>query len=151
MFCNEFYSRVFASGKYSCDIDHAVNCFANAANRSFVDNPLIFATVKVSIRFGRFIDIPFMSRTYKLLAFYSADGFYSDENIEFALKEVFGTDKSILDCSYATSTRTRIGLPVVTVSIHPSYRISTNYNGVGARDEDQGEYFRDAEENPNIS
>jgi hypothetical protein len=90
-------------------------------------------------------NIPFISRTYELLASYFADGLYSAENIESTLKEVFGTDKSILDCSYATSTGTRIGLPVATVSNHPSYRIFTNYNGVRARDEDEGKCFREAE------
>jgi hypothetical protein len=34
---------------------------------------------------------------YKLLTSYLADGLYPVENIEAALKEVFRTDKSILD------------------------------------------------------
>jgi hypothetical protein len=84
-------------------------------------------------------NIPFISRAFELIVSYFTDGLYSAQNIESVLKEVFGIDKSILDCSYATSTGTKIGLPVATVSSHPSYRIFTNYNGVGIRDEDQGE------------
>jgi len=69
---------------------------------------------------------------------YLADGLYSPDNIEAALKEVFSADKSILDCSYATSIGTRIGLPVATVDQRPSVRIFTNYNGVGERSKDHG-------------
>ena len=82
-------------------------------------------------------NIPLISRAFELVGGYLADGLYSSANIESALQEVFG-DKSIMDSSYATQTGTKIGVPVATVSNHPSYRIFTNYNGVGVRDEDQG-------------
>jgi hypothetical protein len=42
---------------------------------------------------------------------YLADGVYPVENIESALNEVFGSEKGILDYSYATSIGPRIGLP----------------------------------------
>ena len=88
-------------------------------------------------------NIPFFSRAFELAMSYFADGLYSARNIESVLKEVCGIDKSILDCSYATSTGTMLGFPVATVSNHPSYRIFTNYNGVGTRDEEQGRPPRD--------
>lgn len=85
------------------------------------------------------LGIPFLSRLQELLGSYFTDGLYGAENIEAALKEVFGTEGSILDYSYATSTGTRIGLPVATVHERPSCRIFTNYNGVGTQERNQGE------------
>jgi hypothetical protein len=84
------------------------------------------------------LGIPFLSRIQEALLSYFTDGLYPAKNIEAALKEAFGAERSILDSSYATSTGTRIGLPVATVQERPSCRIFTNYNGIGVRDEDQG-------------
>jgi len=81
-------------------------------------------------------NIPFISRVFELIVLYFTNGLYSAQNIESVLKEVFGIDKSILNCSYVTSIGTKIGLPVAIVSSHPLYRIFTNYNGVGIWDED---------------
>jgi hypothetical protein len=60
-------------------------------------------------------DLPFLSRIQELLISYFTDGLYPAKNIEAVLKEVFGAERSILDYSYTTSTRTRISLPVATV------------------------------------
>lgn len=83
--------------------------------------------------------LPFLSRIQELLVSYFTDGLYPAKNIETALKEVFGVDSSILDHSYASSTGTKIGLPVATVQEKPACRIFTNYNGIGTRDQNQGE------------
>ena len=85
------------------------------------------------------LDIPLLSRAVELTASYLADGLYPADNVEAVLKEALGTDKTILDGSYASLTGTKVGLPVATVSRHPSYRVFTNYNGVGTRGADQGE------------
>ena len=85
------------------------------------------------------LGIPFFSRVRELLVSYLTDGLYVAKNIEAAMKEVFGREGSILDYSHATSTGTRIGLPVATVHERPSSRIFTNYNGVGSREQSQGE------------
>lgn len=85
------------------------------------------------------LGIPFLSRLQELLGSYFNDSLYGAGNIEAALKEVFGTEGSILDYSYATSTGTRIGLPVATVHERPSCRIFTNYNGVGTQERNQSE------------
>jgi hypothetical protein len=77
--------------------------------------------------------IPIFRNFIELLVSYFADGLYAPKNIEAALKQVFGNDRSILDVSHATTTGTRIGLPVATVGGTPSRRIFTNYNGVGER------------------
>ena len=85
-------------------------------------------------------NIPFLSRAFELTASYLTDGLYSADNLEAILKDALGADKHVLDTSYATSTDTRVGLPVATVSRHPSYRVFTNYNGVGTRDHDMSEF-----------
>jgi hypothetical protein len=82
--------------------------------------------------------IPIFRNFIELLISYFADGLYAPKNIESALKQVFGDDRSILDVSHATTTGTRVGLPVATVGGTPSRRIFTNYNGVGDRVEGQG-------------
>lgn len=81
--------------------------------------------------------IPLISRMVEITLSYFTNGLYPARNVNAVLKD-YVTNKSILDCSYATSTGTKLGLPVATVSNHPSYRFFTNYNGVGERDGDQG-------------
>jgi hypothetical protein len=93
---------------------------------------------KLAFKRRKVLNIPILSRIHELLASYLADGLYPAENIEAALKEVFGTEKSILDYSHATSTGTRVGLPVATIRDPSSCCIFTNYNGVGTRDPGQG-------------
>lgn len=88
------------------------------------------------------LKIPFLSRAFELTASYLADGLYSADSLEAVVKDALGVDKHILQASYATSTGTRVGLPVTTVSQHPSYRVFTNYNGVGTRDGEMGELPR---------
>jgi hypothetical protein len=92
-----------------------------------------------NLAFGRkkFLNIPLPTIVELLISFF-ADGLYKSENLEAALKQVFGTERSILDYSYATSRGTRVGLPVATVHGKPSCRIFTNYNGVGDRTGNRG-------------
>ena len=88
--------------------------------------------VELAFKYRKVIAIPVLSLIHRILASYLADGLYPAENIEAALKEVFGA-KSILDYSHATTIGTRISLPVAIIN-KPSYCIFTNYNGVGSRD-----------------
>jgi len=87
-----------------------------------------------------FYPLPLLLRFLEIVVSYFADGLYPSENIEAALKQVFGTSRSILDFSHATHTGTRVGLPVATTDDKPSCRIFTNYNGVGERNKDQGKH-----------
>lgn len=80
---------------------------------------------------------PFISRLAEYALSYLTDGLYSASTADAVLK-AWGQNRKILDCSYATSTGTKVGLPVATVSKHPSCRFFTNYNGVGERDSDEG-------------
>jgi hypothetical protein len=92
---------------------------------------------KVAFRPRRVSCIPIISHIQKFLISYLADGVYPTENIESALKEVFGSERSILDYSYATSIGAKIGLPVTTIrDTLPC--IFTNYNGVGNREQNCG-------------
>lgn len=88
------------------------------------------------------LNIPFLSRAFELTASCLANELYSAKNLEAVLKNTFGADKHILEPSYATSTGTRVGLPVATVSRLPSYRIFTNYNGIGRRSYEMSRFSR---------
>ena len=76
--------------------------------------------------------IPMISPLVGFLVSFFADGRYSADNLEAALQVTFGRDRSILDCSRATASGTRIGLPVTTIR-DVSTCVFTNYNGVGTR------------------
>ncbi len=93
---------------------------------------------KVAFKPRKVLQIPILRHLLELMISYFTDGLYPPENIEAALKQVFGNERSILDFSHATSSGTRIGLPVATVHGKPSRRIFTNYNGVGKREKGQG-------------
>ena len=77
-------------------------------------------------------NIPFISWFLDFLVSYFADGRYPAENLEAALQETFGSERSMLDCSMATGTGTRIALPVTTIR-DVSTCLFTNYNGIGSR------------------
>ena len=78
------------------------------------------------------LPIPLLSRAYEVLASYFTNGLYPVANIENAMKETSGSEKSILDYSYVTSIGTRVGLPVATFrfkislkqSPHQPYNVS---------------------------
>ncbi|KAH7304394.1 hypothetical protein B0I35DRAFT_454699 [Stachybotrys elegans] len=74
--------------------------------------------------------LPYILRLYKILMSYFGDGLYPSKNIEQALIQAFGTNRSILDLSSATATGTLVGLPVATTDDRPTSRLFTNYNGV---------------------
>ncbi|KAH9905226.1 FabD/lysophospholipase-like protein [Xylariomycetidae sp. FL2044] len=86
----------------------------------------------------KFHPFPTLFRFVDLLISYLADGLYPRKPIEDVLKHAFGTERNILQCTYATLTGTRVGLPVATVGKKPSSRIFTNYNGVIEPKKDQG-------------
>jgi hypothetical protein len=113
---------VFINGR---SLDESIHIFPQIIERAFQRR--------------RTLQVPFLSKGVGLVKSYWKDGLYSSENIEAVLKEVIGADKNILDYSHATTTGTKVGLPVATVSNHPLYRIFTNYNGIGKRSQDAGE------------
>ncbi|KAI1091684.1 hypothetical protein F5B19DRAFT_493094 [Rostrohypoxylon terebratum] len=107
----------------------------NVVNASFLPR---FLRHSVAYFANTIPPLPAVVRGIEFLLSYFADGLYPPHHIEKALKEVFSAERGILDWSYATSTGTRVGLPVATVDAKPSCRLFTNYNGVGERKRGQG-------------
>ncbi len=95
--------------------------------------------VKFAFRPRASFCLPLVSRILQFIVSFFADGRYPAENLEVALQETFGSDRSILDCSKATATGTRIGLPVTTID-DASTCVFMNYNGIGTRPLDCGEF-----------
>jgi hypothetical protein len=60
---------------------------------------------KSAFKQRKVLNIPILSYIHELLASYLDDGLYLAKNLEAALEKVFGTDKSFLNYSHATSTR----------------------------------------------
>ena len=83
---------------------------------------------EVAFRRRKFIEIPYVTKAYDYLISYISDGLYPTSNIENILQDIFTTTKTMIDCSYATSLGTKIGLPVAKISGEPSSIIFTNYN-----------------------
>lgn len=81
--------------------------------------------------------IPIISPIIDFLVSIFADGRYPADNLEAALQDEFGSERSILDCSKATAAGTRVGLPVTTIR-DTSTCVFTNYNGVGTRPRGSG-------------
>ena len=66
------------------------------------------------------------------------DGIYPAQNLDAALQEVFG-DKTILDCSSATTMGIKIG--IVASTMKPQPFLFTNYNGLGDREDKKFEKY----------
>ena len=82
--------------------------------------------------------IPFIAWMGNALRLYRRDGIYQAESIESVLKFVLGRKQTMLDISYASEIGAKLCVLVATALKQPSYRIFTNYNGVGQRSEKQG-------------
>ena len=80
-----------------------------------------------------------LSQLRAILISLITDGIYPARNLEAVLQEVFGSDKSILDCSSATAMGTKIGITVSTMK--PAPFIFTNYNGLGDREDKKYEKY----------
>lgn len=140
-------------------VDDSIERFEQLARiafqpRKILDISLVSRLAKVPL-VSRLFKVPLVSglleitlpRLQMLFVSYFADGLYLAKNIEAALIEAFGAGRSILDYSYATSTGTRIGLPVATVQARPSCHIFTNSNGVGAHEQNQVVEAKDGHRN----
>lgn len=93
---------------------------------------------KFSFEKEKTLGIPFLAWIAKALRLYRRDGIYKAESIESVLKFVLGGKQTMLDISYATEVGAKLCVLVATVLKQPSYRVFTNYNGVGQRGEKQG-------------
>jgi hypothetical protein len=93
---------------------------------------------KLSFEKEKTLGIPFLAWIAKAVRLYRRDGIYKAESIESVLKFVLGRKQTMLDISYATEVGAKLCVLVATVLKQPSYRVFTNYNGVGQRSEKQG-------------
>jgi hypothetical protein len=110
-------------------VDDCANAFESLARKAF--KPRGFLHIPVLPH------IPILSHILEFLVSYLADGLYPADDLEAALKDVFGDDRSILDYSHATAIGAKVGLPVTTI-LETDPCIFTNYNGVGTRPQDCG-------------
>lgn len=67
------------------------------------------------------------------------DGIYPTRNLDTALQEVYGSDKTILDCSSATAMGIKIG--IIASTMKPEPFLFTNYNGLGDREDKKYENY----------
>lgn len=110
-------------------VDDCANAFENLARKTFKPRG-IFQVPVIS-------HIPILSRLLKFIISYLADGLYPADDLEAALKDVFGSDRGLLDYSYATAIGAKVGFTATTV-LDTDCCIFTNYNGVGTRPQDCG-------------
>ena len=110
-------------------VDDCANVFERLAKKAF--KPRWFS------RMPLLSQIPVFSHILVFIVTYLADGLYPPEDLEAALREVFGSKRSILDYSHATAIGAKVGLPVTTI-LETDSCLFTNYNGVGARPQDSG-------------
>ena len=68
---------------------------------------------------------------YILLRSLITNGIYPTQRLEALLREVYGSDRRILDCSSASAMGINVGITVT--SMKPEPFLFTNYNGVGDR------------------
>lgn len=73
--------------------------------------------------------LPFLA---VFLSFFT-DGIYPTQNLDTALKEIFGEHQTILDCSSAAAMGTKVG--IVASTMKPAPFLFTNYNGSGERED----------------
>ncbi|KAK5021245.1 hypothetical protein LTS07_011160 [Exophiala sideris] len=90
--------------------------------------------------------IPFATWLFQLARSYLRDGLYSPDNVETILKTVLGPEKTFLDCSYASEIGAKLCVLVATTLKNPCFRLFTNYNGIGRRDEKHGDSTMKPEE-----
>jgi hypothetical protein len=107
-------------------LEKCIDAFLGLAQSSFKDENLS--------------NIPFVSWLTKMYRLYTQDGLYRPESIEMVLKELFGRNATMSDCSYATQIGAKICVLVATVLKNPSCRIFTNYHQTRQSDQNLGKH-----------
>jgi hypothetical protein len=78
-----------------------------------------------------------LSKAYEFVSSLVVDSRYPARNLEAALQAVFGSTRSMVECSTASEMGTMVGVPVTTIR-NVSTCVFTNYNGVGKRESSSG-------------
>jgi len=108
-------------------IDDCIAAFKSLAHMAFQSRSWLRIPLLSQI-----LRVPFLSAILQVVMLLVADSRYSASNLEKALKHVFGSAKSIMDCSAATEMGIMMGVTVSTVWDTQAC-VFTNYNGKGVR------------------
>ncbi|KAK2024520.1 hypothetical protein LX32DRAFT_705335 [Colletotrichum zoysiae] len=119
-------------------VDDCIARFESLSHQAFTPRglpsiPLMGSFVRLMMQ------IPFLGTVLRAAAVLLLDSRYPSQHIEQALRDIFGSGRSIDDYSAADTMGTMVGMTVATVE-DASACIFTNYNGVGQRGGDRGKY-----------
>ncbi|GKT68914.1 patatin family protein [Colletotrichum tofieldiae] len=117
-------------------VDECIARFESLSNQAFTPRgvpsiPIIGSFVRLMMQ------VPFVATVVRAAALLLFDSRYPSRHIEQALRDMFGSERSIADYSAADTMGAMVGMTVATVQ-DASACIFTNYNGVGHRGEDHG-------------
>jgi hypothetical protein len=76
--------------------------------------------------------LPFLAGIIQFVISLLVDSVYSAENLERAQKDIYGSDRSIVDSPATAELGTALGVTLTSVEDVNTF-IVTNYNGVGKR------------------
>ncbi|GKT61251.1 hypothetical protein ColTof3_08590 [Colletotrichum tofieldiae] len=115
-------------------VDECIARFESLSNQAFTPRgvpsiPIIGSFVRLMMQ------VPFVATVVRAAALLLFDSRYPSRHIEQALRDMFGSERSIADYSAADTMGAMVGMTVATVQ-DASACIFTNYNGVGHRGED---------------
>ncbi|TDZ40328.1 Phospholipase A I [Colletotrichum trifolii] len=117
-------------------VDECIARFESFSNHAFT--PRGVPSIPIISSFVRLLmQVPVFATVVRAAAVLLFDSRYQSHHIEQALRDMFGSDKSIADYSAADEMGVMVGMTVATVQ-DASACIFTNYNGAGQRGGDRG-------------
>ncbi|GKT51711.1 phospholipase A I [Colletotrichum spaethianum] len=117
-------------------VDECIARFESLSNQAFTPRgvpsiPVIGSFIRLMMQ------VPVFATVVRAAALLLFDSRYPSRHIEQALRDMFGSGRSIADYSAADTMGAMVGMTVATVQ-DASACIFTNYNGVGQRSGDHG-------------
>ncbi|TIC97766.1 Phospholipase A I [Colletotrichum higginsianum] len=119
-------------------VDECIARFESLSNQAFTPRgvpsiPIIGSLIRLMMQ------IPFFAAVVRAAALLLFDSRYPSQHIERALRDMFGSERSLVNYSAADTMGAMVGMTVATVQ-DASACIFTNYNGVGQRGGDHGSF-----------
>ncbi|TIC89594.1 Phospholipase A I [Colletotrichum higginsianum] len=119
-------------------VDECIARFESLSNQAFTPRGVpSIAIIGSLIRL--MMQVPFFATVVRAAALLLFDSRYPSQHIERALRDMFGSERSLVDYSAADTMGAMVGMTVATVQ-DASACIFTNYNGVGQRGGDHGSF-----------
>ncbi|KAL0933537.1 uncharacterized protein CTRU02_212500 [Colletotrichum truncatum] len=117
-------------------VDECIARFESLSNQAFTPRgspsiPIIGPLTRLIMQ------VPFVKTIIRAAGLLLFDSRYPSRHIEQALRDMFGSDRTIADYSAADAMGIMVGMTVATVK-DATACIFTNYNGLGQRGGDQG-------------